>query len=91
MKARSIAQQIVEMPANAFKGSTARPDKILNQKGSLNTATLRQELQNGLGANSCLDLFVFFRLAADTTAEFLHRCRCDAQRHILSELKCGDV
>ena len=58
------------MPANAFEGSTARLDKILNQKGSLSTATLRQELQNRLGADSVLDLVVFGGLAADTTVEF---------------------
>ena len=58
------------MPAIVFEGFTARRDKILNQKGSLNTAALRQELQNRLGANSLLDLVVLGRLAADTTVEF---------------------
>merc|ERR1711991_1142491 len=35
----------VVMPANAGEASIARLDKIWNQKGSLNTATLRRELQ----------------------------------------------
>ena len=71
VKAWSIAQQwLVEMPANAVEGSTARQDNILNQKRSMNTATLRQELQNRLGANSLFDLVVFGRMAADTTVEF---------------------
>merc|ERR1712136_569419 len=38
----------VVMPANAGEASIARLDKIWNQKGSLNTATLRRELQNAM-------------------------------------------
>ena len=54
-------------------------DKIWNQKGSLNTATFRRELQNRLDADSMINLVVFGQQAADTTAEFLP-VLCHVQR-----------
>ena len=39
---------LVVLPANAGEASIARLDKMWNQKGSLNTAVLRRELQNAM-------------------------------------------
>ena len=55
--------------------------------GSLNTTTLRQELQNLLDANSLLDLVVFGRLAADTTVQRdVRSCIAACERQILVAL-----
>ena len=64
------AQQLFACPVS----DETVQDKIWNQKGSLNTATFRRELQNRLDADSVTNLVVFGQQAADTTAEFYRCC-----------------
>ena len=97
MKAGSVAQRSAcgdgRKSSRRFHCATGQD---LTQKGSLNTATLRQGLQNHLGANSLLDLVVFGRQAAETTVRFctdavvtlnvINPVSCDVRRGDVNKL-----